>query len=128
MNPSSAIALVSAMLGLWAFAFSALEMASLLAAQQNSRTATLAAANAPLNHIPLTLFLDRMQSPSLASATEQRPAVALLSYPALRVPNFRRLRGIVHPPFCRTRAVVVEPDLPFDPHLRPRSVRSMACW
>src|SRR5271155_1737711 len=93
MNPSSAIALVSAMLGLWAFAFSALEMASLLAAQQNSRTATLAAANAPLNHIPLTLFLDRMQSPSLASATEQRPAVALLSYPALRVPNHQGKSG-----------------------------------
>ena len=34
-------------------AFSALEMASFLAAQQTSKTATLAVANAPLNHIPL---------------------------------------------------------------------------
>src|SRR5271170_8526144 len=101
MNPSSAIALVSAMPGLCCSVFSALEMASLLAAQQSSKTAALAKTNIPLKHIPLALFLDRMQSPSLASATEQRPAVALLSHPVLRVPNHQGKSGTYLAPWLR---------------------------
>src|ERR1700722_5456731 len=76
MNPCSAIALVSAMPGPSFSAFTALEMASLLAAQQTSKTARLAVANAPLNHIPRVLFFDPMQCPSSANATEQRPPLA----------------------------------------------------
>src|ERR1700689_2956078 len=64
MKPSSAIALVSAMLGLRCSAASALEMASLLAAQQTSKTATPAATKAPLCNRLLILFIDPMECPS----------------------------------------------------------------
>src|ERR1700678_1033668 len=71
MKPSSAMALVSAMLGLCCSDFSALEMASLPAALQTSKTATPAAANAPLCNIRLALFIDPIECPLSATAIER---------------------------------------------------------
>jgi hypothetical protein len=86
-------------------------------------------ANATLNHVPLPLSPDGMQSPSLASATEQRPAVALLSYPALPFPNSQLIAaGIAQRGRSAAPAQSSSSPSPFDPHLRPRTVRSMACW
>src|SRR5277367_6784650 len=75
MNPSSAIALVSAMPGLCCSVFSALEMASLLAAQQTSKTATPATANALLRNIRLVFFIDPMECPSSPTAVVEPPFV-----------------------------------------------------
>jgi len=75
MKPSSAIALVSAMPGLCCSDFSALETASLLAAQQTSKTATPAAANAPLCNIRSVLFIDPMECPFSPTAIEHPPFV-----------------------------------------------------
>src|SRR5271154_1759139 len=61
MNPSSAMAFVSAIPGLCCSVFSALEMASPLAAEQTSKTAMMVAANDPLNRIPLVILPDSMQ-------------------------------------------------------------------
>src|SRR5271156_5580604 len=73
MNPSSAIALVSAMPGLCCSVFSALEMASLLAAQQTNKTATPAAAIAPLCNTRLVFFIDPMECPSSPTALAEPP-------------------------------------------------------
>src|SRR5271154_7217499 len=75
MNPSSAIALVSAMPGLCLSAFSALEMESLLAAQQTNKTATPATAIAPLRNIRLFFFIDPMECPSSPTAEVEPPFV-----------------------------------------------------
>src|SRR5277367_4410683 len=75
MNPSSAIALVSAMPGLCCSVFSALEMASLLAAQQTNKTATPAAAIAPLCNTRLVFFIDPTECPSSPTAVVEPPFV-----------------------------------------------------
>src|SRR5271156_752835 len=84
MKPSSAIALVSAMPGLCCSDFSALETASLLAAQQTSKTATPAAANAPLCNIRSVLFIDPMACPFSPTAIEQPPMCTLPNRPEER--------------------------------------------
>src|SRR5580704_11772052 len=68
MNPSSAIALVSAMPGLCCSVFSALEMVSLLAAQQTSKTATPATAIAPRCNICLVFFIGPIECSSSPTA------------------------------------------------------------
>src|SRR5271155_3844757 len=75
MNPSSAMAFVSAMPGLCCSVFSALEIASLLAAQQTRKTATPAAANAALCNIRLDFFIDSIESSSPPTAEVEPPFV-----------------------------------------------------
>src|SRR5580704_4284266 len=75
MNPSSAIALVSAMPGLCCSVFSALEMASLLAPQQTSKTATPATASAPRCNSRLVFFIDPIECSSSPTAEVEPPFV-----------------------------------------------------
>src|SRR5271170_7912512 len=118
MKPSSAILLVSSMPGRCRSAFSASEMASPLATEETNKTAALAAANATLSHIPLPLFPDGMQSPSLGR-NELSPRLPVhharrfIRLGKIRVFFREKILDFGTMPNCRpTRAVVVEPNLP----------------